>query len=803
MRYLLACLSLGFLAFGACQTPTSPSSLAELLAQTEHISGRAEYLNSPFVSAGDRLYMVGHQDGSFPDLGWHVSGEMGGIWDHPIKLMDGFSAAILADEQSYCLNQADSFVNYPFANRHYFSTPAGNVSIERLQFVPDGEEAIVIQFRFRNLQDEAQNFDFRFNGMSDLRPVWLGERTNMLDSPDRWRWDEQAQMMIAKDSLNPWFAVFGAERSATSHKLNDTSCDFERKGLGSNASLTYRMQIRAQAEEVLTFVIAGSYQSQEAAQQTYRSVLSSFGERFASKQQRYQQIAQSAQLSIPDKKLEQTYRWLKYNTDWLIREVPEVGRGIGAGIPDYPWWFGVDSEYALRAAMAVGNREIVYETIDLLDKLSRETNNNGRIVHEVSTNGAVFNPGNINETPQFATLIWEVYRWNGDKAFLEKYFPTVQQGLEWLVRETDKDGNLLPDGFGIMEIHGLDSEMIDVAAYSQKAFADAANVATALGKTELADAYHTKADQLKEIINTDFWVDDANSFADFIGTTEQALHLIEDAIVRADTLDKPWAVEELKATRTRIEKLPKQQKQGFVLHHNWVVNTPMEIGIVDTARALRALETGSQFVNPYGLFVTGIDRDETAGKDESSFAAGKKVFSYTGAVMTLPTGVMAVAENQYGRPDRALEYLHRLGRSFSFALPGSIYEVSPDFGMMTQAWNLYGFAIPIVQQFFGIQPDAAQTKVRIQTMMPEAWPQAKLENILVGDNVIDIGYQKEGDKIILNIQQTKAEWTLEIAFPAGKYKQWEINGEASLPLEENGFEVMQVEGANLQIVLSL
>ena len=71
--------------------------------------------------------------------------------------------------------------------------------------------------------------------------------------------------------------------------------------------------------------------------------------------------------------------------------------------------------------------------------------------------------------------------------------------------------------------------------------------------------------------------------------------------------------------------------------------------------------------------------------------------------MTLPTGVQAVAENNYGRPDKALDYLKRMTRTFGYALPGSIYEVSPDFGMMTQAWNLYSYAIPIVGQFFGIQ----------------------------------------------------------------------------------------------------
>ena len=337
----------------------------------------------------------------------------------------------------------------------------------------------------------------------------------------------------------------------------------------------------------------------------------------------------------------------------------------------------------------------------MLDSLSEVTNGNGRIVHEVSTNGAVFNEGNINETPQFASLIWEIYKWNGDRAFLERYFPTIKKGLGWLMREKDANGNGFPDGFGMMEIHGLDSEMIDVAVYTQRAFSDAAEIAGELGDTALANQYQKTADALKDKINTEFWSDEFNSYADFIGTDQQALRLIEDAMIRADTLNKPWAVAELEVTKKSILAHPSQNPRPFVLHHNWVVNTPMEMKLADPDKALRALTTAETFVNPFGVFVTGIDRDASAGSDEGSFK-GSKVFSYTGAVMTLPTGVQAVAENNYGRPNQALNYLQRMARTFSFALPGSMYEVSPDYGMMTQAWNIYSFAIPIVQQFFGV-----------------------------------------------------------------------------------------------------
>jgi glycogen debranching enzyme len=586
-----------------------------------------------------------------------------------------------------------------------------------------------------------------------------------------------------------------------SHQLSSQTCNFERAGEGTNASLVYSLTIPAQGTINLPITIAGSYQSAQEAKEQFTKASRNPAQLLGQKKNRYQQIAQTARLNIPDEKLQQAYRWVKYNTDWLIRDVPQVGRGLSAGLPDYPWWFGADSDYALQGALATGQKELVYQTIDLLQQLSEKTNGNGRIIHEVSTNGAVFNPGNINETPQFASLIWYVYQWTGDKAFLQKYYPTVKKGLEWLLSQNDKDKNLLPDGFGMMEIHGLNSEMIDVAAYTQKAFADAAMMAKEMNEDALAAQYQKKADQLHKTINTEFWVPESKSFADFVGTARQALHLIDDAIIRADTLNKPWAVKELQATKTKVTKYPPDRKQGFVLHHNWVVNTPMETGIADTAKALAALQTGSQFVNPFGMFVTGIDRDETAGKDESSFATGKKIFSYTGAVMTLPTGVQAVAENNYGRPDQALDYLQRMTRTFSYALPGSIYEVSPDYGMTTQAWNIYSYAVPIITQFFGIKPRAYEKTILIQPQMPSAWNKASLENVIIGPNNITMMYEKNANGLAIHLTQAQEEWKLIIALPAATYKKWMVNGKNVTPRIANNLHLIEATGREIRIEL--
>ena len=570
MPTLTRLVSLLLLLLTQC-TPTSEvlPPLLKQMADAEQLPGRTEYLNSPFVTAGDRVYLVGHQNGQFPDLGWHVTGEMGGLWDHPIKLLDGFTATVYEQDQAYCLTAADSFINYPFANRHVYSLAVPAMRVDRFQFVPDGQEALVIEYTLTNTSDTARSLTMEFAAYSDLRPVWLGERTGMVDHPDRASWQAADQRWVIKDQGNPWLVTFGSPLPVSDHALTKGHCPYDPAGQGVAATLRFTVDVPPQSSTRLPITVAGSYVSAAQAQTTYDYVQHNSDSLLRQKQKRYRTLAQQTQLTVPDKDLQRAFRWVKYNTDWLVRDVPEQGRGLSAGLPDYPWWFGVDNAYALQGALAIGQWDIVYSTIDLVHRLSETTNGNGRVMHEASTNGVVYNPGNVNETPQFASLIRAVYQWTGDRAFLEKYYPFVVRGLDWLWRENDADGNGLPDGFGMMEIHGLNSEMIDVAAYSQRALVDAAAMARVLGDTGQANEYQARAERLKQTINTQFWVPEYGSYADFIGTPTQAQHLLADALVRADSLDKPWAVEELRATQQQLRADPPSGKQGFVLHHNW------------------------------------------------------------------------------------------------------------------------------------------------------------------------------------------------------------------------------------------
>jgi glycogen debranching enzyme len=791
--------------FGICSKANSQinssNSVASVFNNTESITGKPQNLNTPYNTAGDKLYMVGNQDGTFPDLGWHVKGEMGGIWHHPIKLLDGFEASISVDNKSYELNKADAFVNFPFGNKHIYNTFSDKISIERFQFVPDEMGAVYVEFSIKNNSNKTIKIDFDVKAISNLMPVWLGERTGMFDGKDNAEYDKINNYWIVKDTLNPWYVVYGSTLATRPiHSL-------ETKSNKPNTSIThskYSFEIEPNSVFSFPFIVAGSAKSKKEAIKSYNQVSKNAFALISKKKERVLKLNDKSKITLNDKELETTFRWLKYNCDWLTLEVDGMGKGVCAGLPDYPWWFGGDIVYSLKGLIGTRRKDLIYSTIDLVYRVSEKANGNGRIIHEVSTNGAVYNLGNVCETPQFASLIWDIFCWTGDKEFLNKYFPSIEKGLTWLIKENDIDGNLLPDGNGMMEIHGLNSEMIDVAAYSQKAFADAAQMAQILGNESLSKEYQRKADILKAKINTDFWVQDFNSYADFIGTKEQALKLADEAIARADTLKKTWAVAELKDTKAKIETDNSKTKKGFVMYHNWVVNTPMETGVADKEKAILALNTAQKFTNPYGMFVTGIDRDETAGNDESSYAAtvNKNEFTYTGTVMTLPTGVQIIAENNYGRPDEAYKLLKKVLKTFSYALPGSMYEVSPDYGMMTQAWNIYAFGEPIIEQFFGIKPMAYKKEITISPLLPLALTEGKIENVTIGNNEITLSFLQKATANKFAINQKLDDWTIIFSQPRGKYKKWIVNNKIIKPELVSEVEQIRISGriSNLELV---
>src|SRR5205823_11232962 len=108
------------------------------------ISNKGKNMNKPYLTSGDRTYIVGTEDGNFPDLGSHVPGEMGGLWMHPIKLMDGFWVKLseTGTKSEAWLENAHEFINYPYGNRFFYAPVLDGIDAERFQFCPQGKEGM-------------------------------------------------------------------------------------------------------------------------------------------------------------------------------------------------------------------------------------------------------------------------------------------------------------------------------------------------------------------------------------------------------------------------------------------------------------------------------------------------------------------------------------------------------------------------------------------------------------------------------------------------------------------------------------
>src|SRR5215831_13596059 len=463
------------------------------------ISNKGQNTDKPYLTAGDRTYIVGTQDGNFPDLGSHVKGEMGGLWMPPVKLMDGFWVKLSdADTKSEAwLKEAKEFVNYPYGNRFIYAPVLNGIETERFQFCPQGEEGIVIQYKLKNTSDQLRRLQLEFVVKTDVSPVWFSKENGIIDAPDTIRWLKDKKLFIANDTKNPWCTVWGSSLHTISHNTG-TVAPVETIGSGKAASATYLLEIKPHQTITAVFAISGSNRNAATAQKNYELILKNHEQLLNEKKQRYAAVIRRARVEIPDKKLQQAYTWGKLNTEWLVSNLPGIGHFLGAGSVEYPWLFGCDNTYAVQGVVVSGDLELAKSSLRTLESISEKTNGNGRIIHEMSSNGFVYNKGNTQETPHFALAVWKVFEWTGDKQFLAEMYPYIKKGIHWLLTENDQNKNAFPEGNGIMEVRGLNAELIDVAVYTQQALQDASRMAAIFNEPDVQYEYEQKAQILRD-----------------------------------------------------------------------------------------------------------------------------------------------------------------------------------------------------------------------------------------------------------------------------------------------------------------
>jgi hypothetical protein len=736
-----------------------------------------------YVSAGDRAYVMGFEDGNFYAQGWHVTGEMGGVWTQPLKLVDGVWFSI----DGSWLGPATKFTSGWGYTRMDFPDASG-LKVSRVDFAPDGRRAALFGLQLRN-PGAAKTVDIAVDAHSEVMShypwAWTTPNSGDFNLADTGAFRQGALEFHDTGTPHPnagahdWVALVGSNpapdggETGPGHWGSQSAavvctaesqffCDEGPFGKGTGGQLRYRVKVPAHKTKTLWIAVAGSDKGTSAARTELRNALADPDGALERKIASRERLASYTQLSLPgDRRLARGIDWGKQNIrdltqqadDLRIRDVdegraypPALGtvdhaRWIGAGYPDYPWIFATDAEYTAFASVTVGQFGAIKDHARALRDVSVILNgDSGKVAHEVVADGSVYfgalhHAGNTDETAKFPSLVALIWRWTGDDAFRDDLYPFAVRNLHYIVDQLDTDGDGWPEGLGNVERAGMGEEKLDNTVYTIRAFFDLADMARAKGDRATAQWAREHGRDLLSRFEDAWW------------------H--EPAMQYADSLDDPGDVQV-------------QQK-------HWIGSTPMEAELTRGGRArpgLASREHGTTALEgredpcysgsrPYnlGLFHTACGGGPTGAGERTIFG--------------LNTAIQSVGEGNYGRLDAQKRYTDAevepmFGEPYTGGdevhhtpgtpdeQPGASPEIfpSPDFdgagprdanverctrcrSMVMQAWNQYGTMWPVVHQQLGVRPDLGRERLTVVPQLPSSSPIAG-ENIRLGAGRLDL-----------------------------------------------------------------
>jgi hypothetical protein len=780
------------------------------------------------VVMGDRLYSVGTEDGLYPAPGFHTRGEMGGFWSPPMKLLDGIwfglDGAWLGDQvaaQRFTAGFGHTRVDYAATN---------GVRVERTDVSPDGARAGLVGLTFR--ADSSRTVRLDVDAHSELMSAypWGGTTPNQLaynlqdtgafkDGALVFR--DQGKPNVPNADAHDFTALVAADRTPVDHQLGaghrgpqeppvvcpadgdqPDKCDDTAFGKGTGGRLSYDVAVPANRDVTVWIAVAGSDQGSAAAQGELKGALRDPAGALARKIADRRALAGNTVVDLPgDRLLQQSVEWSKQNLADSVLESHDLrlrstnagaafpapqgtldkARWIAAGIPDYHWLFGTDGEYTAFASVAAGQFDPIKAHLRALRDASDIINDrSGKVIHEMASDGSVFfgandDAGNTDETAKFPSVVALVWRWTGDRHFLNEMYDFSARNMRHVVNDLDADGDGWPEGLGNVERQGMGVEKLDNVVYTIRGLRDLADLARAKGDKATESWATGHASALESRFDQEWW---------FGGDTDQF----------ADSIDDP--------------SNPANDNTKIFQRH-WIGVTPMDAELVRPGQVTHPLATDEHahaalarreeacYTGESGLFHTGTGPTSAEGGNKGA-ACDTSVSSVQSerSVFSLGNGVMAAAEGNFGRLGQQRTYTTRNARMqldpTIWEMPGAMPEIapSPDFkanidqrpterSSVLQAWGTYGTLWPVVHHQLGIAPDLGNGGLSIVPQLPPGQNRVAGRNVRLGGGAVDVTAEAgQGTlRTVVSSSGTGADLLIGQVLPAGaKVASVTLNG---------------------------
>jgi glycogen debranching enzyme len=547
------------------------------------------------------------------------------------------------------------------------------------------------------------------------------------------QWDAQLKAFRFSNDRHAFFAIAGAANASaptTTYSANYSAehSDVIWFGPAAKGKTTYR------------FVMAASFESQQQANALYHKLLADDSSLENEAREYYSRYLDSTvKLSLPDRNLQLAYDWSRVSTLQGLVDEPYAGKGLVAGYnissgshrPGFSWYFGRDSIWTSLALNAIGDFTTTRTALEFLMRYQRP---DGKIPHEIAQTVKLidwwkdypYGTASADGTPLFLVGFDDYVRSSGDVSFARDHWDSLWQAYQYLKSTYGTNGlsKNLHVGHGWIEggplrfipgqqpgvAEGELSGELYQAGVGVAGVEALANLARAVGKSDIAQTLDHEATAQRATIETLFWSPQTNSYG----------YALDSA---GKLIDKPSVL-------------------GTV---------PMWFGELDQHKSDLFLNqiAGPAHQADWGMRITS-QQDPLYSPTGYHF----------GSVWPLFTGWASIAGYRYHRPLYGYANLMANAQLAHDGSPGRVTEVlSGDYYTQLststphQIWSSAMVVTPLMRGLLGLEVNALKSSVVLAPHVPAGWNDFAIHNVKVEGSQLDFTFHRAGDDMTLEVQR--------------------------------------------------
>jgi glycogen debranching enzyme len=392
-------------------------------------------------------------------------------------------------------------------------------------------------------------------------------------------------------------------------------------------------------------------------------------------------------------RLIKAYEKAKTALRYLKGEYDGLGQGICAGLPRFPNYWARDTGWSLRGYLAVGDYVFARKAIDNFLRHQADGSKGvtkGELPMIISGKAFLHSTtyGSADSTFLFPWAIRQYVLSTGDLAYLLKRWPRIVNLVDWgLEKDLDGDGFIEHGFYGVAtKLPIQDSTWMDhidrrksandVQALFYESLVVGSDLARLAGDLESERRWSTRAQELKNKINLEYWNPETGYYFDTIRKDGS-----KDPSIRPNALV-------ILMTGAAADS----SKEAVVLDR-------IEKDDMTTGWGVRTLSSQDPKYRP--------------------------TLYHDGAVWPLVTGWTALSETKLGRTEQAFYYLKSmadriLAENGMFAETYRGDRPEPFNSCILQAWSVGMYAHAFLQLLLGMKTDMTRNVIRFDPMIPES-----------------------------------------------------------------------------------